>query len=634
MSEPTFPEAFVVQRDEDVSGVSGEGIVAEGVRFSDGWVATHWLDQPPMHEPKTEVWHNPGTAPFEKISGHGGRTRILWAADVAAARCDSLADIAEAFAVPAQLLGPEGERAYLHRQLTRALTAEHQRRAREKLVCSPEDHCAGFADAAMPVLEQLLKQRDRVWSATSRAYALAGRWLAAHGSSSFLVRAAGAELRDTLDESAADPSEVVHPTGSVQASEPRRVGDSTEAAPCDAYEPPMCADDSGYCARCGMLDYKHAHANTAAKDRAAAAECSALHTRFTPARECIRAAQHRGDHIDDSGFHWSDTVAVYPVVVGEPRFAHGVPDCSNPDHVCNTCGDCLYEHPGEGGCPKLDSGADIRADNYGPTTPNQQVNEGESAESEPDTVTDPAWLRAQYRAAIREVLGEGPWAVVTYRAADAVVRVRDGEMNRLRQRLELADATLRDYTEADSEDAAAGSYADRAKRAEGERDKALAAFNSTVLDLEDAQRALAEARQLVSMMGELIGAERRIVSTAMGHRDDQGVRVEACDGCGRDHMAELDKEIREADRAYAAVFPSTADGPARPGRLPENAARTPRLRAYEAVTAYIESLGHHLPTTRSARTAHIWLAVNRALEAAGHPADPETLCRLPHDMEA
>lgn len=44
-----------------------------------------------------------------------------------------------------------------------------------------------------------------------------------------------------------------------------------------------------------------------------ATTCSAQHRRFDDGRLCIRAAQHHGDHIDERGFHWSDTVAVYPV---------------------------------------------------------------------------------------------------------------------------------------------------------------------------------------------------------------------------------------------------------------------------------------------------------------------------------
>ena len=41
-SEITAPRAFVLQRNEDETGVSGTGIVAEGVEFSDGTVALRW----------------------------------------------------------------------------------------------------------------------------------------------------------------------------------------------------------------------------------------------------------------------------------------------------------------------------------------------------------------------------------------------------------------------------------------------------------------------------------------------------------------------------------------------------------------------------------------------------------------
>lgn len=69
---------FIARRYRDITGVSGPGVPAEGVMFSDGWVVTHWLDQAPMYEPKTETWHNPGVQPFEKISGHGGATKVQW----------------------------------------------------------------------------------------------------------------------------------------------------------------------------------------------------------------------------------------------------------------------------------------------------------------------------------------------------------------------------------------------------------------------------------------------------------------------------------------------------------------------------------------------------------------------------
>lgn len=52
---------------------------------------------------------------------------------------------------------------------------------------------------------------------------------------------------------------------------------------------------------------------------APAAECSAQHRQFDDGRHCIRAAQHQGDHIDERGYHWSDTVAIYPVADGTFR---------------------------------------------------------------------------------------------------------------------------------------------------------------------------------------------------------------------------------------------------------------------------------------------------------------------------
>lgn len=55
-------------------------------------------------------------------------------------------------------------------------------------------------------------------------------------------------------------------------------------------------------------------------DDAPAAECSAQNRNYESGpRLCIRAAQHHGDHIDERGFHWSDTVAVYPVSDGTFR---------------------------------------------------------------------------------------------------------------------------------------------------------------------------------------------------------------------------------------------------------------------------------------------------------------------------
>jgi hypothetical protein len=69
---------FVFDRKVDVTGISGTGVRVEGVVFSDGWGVSHWLDMPPMNEPKTEVWHNPGVEPLKKISGHNGASEVVW----------------------------------------------------------------------------------------------------------------------------------------------------------------------------------------------------------------------------------------------------------------------------------------------------------------------------------------------------------------------------------------------------------------------------------------------------------------------------------------------------------------------------------------------------------------------------
>lgn len=65
---------FVLNRIEDVSGVSGDGIVAEGVEFSNGVVALQWTSE----FPTSVVFHDRGMESVEAIHGHGGKTRIEW----------------------------------------------------------------------------------------------------------------------------------------------------------------------------------------------------------------------------------------------------------------------------------------------------------------------------------------------------------------------------------------------------------------------------------------------------------------------------------------------------------------------------------------------------------------------------
>lgn len=69
--------AFRLIRDEDVTGVSGTGVVAEGVEFTDGVVALRWLTD----WPTSVVFHDRGAEAVEHVHGHNGRTRIEWEDD-------------------------------------------------------------------------------------------------------------------------------------------------------------------------------------------------------------------------------------------------------------------------------------------------------------------------------------------------------------------------------------------------------------------------------------------------------------------------------------------------------------------------------------------------------------------------
>ncbi len=63
---------FYLLRLEDVSGVSGTGVVAEGVVFSTGKVVLSWRSE---YESVTIYDSLPD---LEAIHGHEGRTRIQW----------------------------------------------------------------------------------------------------------------------------------------------------------------------------------------------------------------------------------------------------------------------------------------------------------------------------------------------------------------------------------------------------------------------------------------------------------------------------------------------------------------------------------------------------------------------------
>jgi hypothetical protein len=63
---------FLLDRDVDVSGVSGTGVVAEGVVFTDGTVVIRWT----VEYRSTAIYAS--VADLMAIHGHDGSTRMHW----------------------------------------------------------------------------------------------------------------------------------------------------------------------------------------------------------------------------------------------------------------------------------------------------------------------------------------------------------------------------------------------------------------------------------------------------------------------------------------------------------------------------------------------------------------------------
>jgi hypothetical protein len=63
---------FQLQRHEDASGVSGTGVVAQGVEFDDGSCAMRWLTE----TASTALYAS--AEDVVTIHGHEGRTRLVW----------------------------------------------------------------------------------------------------------------------------------------------------------------------------------------------------------------------------------------------------------------------------------------------------------------------------------------------------------------------------------------------------------------------------------------------------------------------------------------------------------------------------------------------------------------------------
>ena len=67
-----LPRLFQLHRHRDVTGVSGTGVVADGVVWPDGTVAVRWRGE----RPSTVVWESLEDAMSRH--GHDGNTIIHW----------------------------------------------------------------------------------------------------------------------------------------------------------------------------------------------------------------------------------------------------------------------------------------------------------------------------------------------------------------------------------------------------------------------------------------------------------------------------------------------------------------------------------------------------------------------------
>jgi hypothetical protein len=63
---------FLLVRDVDVTGVSGTGVVAEGIQFTNGKCALSWWSD------IQSIGIYNGIQDIIAIHGHGGSTRIEW----------------------------------------------------------------------------------------------------------------------------------------------------------------------------------------------------------------------------------------------------------------------------------------------------------------------------------------------------------------------------------------------------------------------------------------------------------------------------------------------------------------------------------------------------------------------------
>ena len=65
---------FVLERHEDATGVSGVGVVCEGIEFTDGIVVMKWI----VGDFRSMTIWNQGIEAVRAIHGHDGLTEVVW----------------------------------------------------------------------------------------------------------------------------------------------------------------------------------------------------------------------------------------------------------------------------------------------------------------------------------------------------------------------------------------------------------------------------------------------------------------------------------------------------------------------------------------------------------------------------
>lgn len=73
---------FEVVRERDLTGISGTGIVAEGIEFSDGTAVVRWREDPTAQSYERGVRATtvifPSVEAVEALHGHNGATYLYW----------------------------------------------------------------------------------------------------------------------------------------------------------------------------------------------------------------------------------------------------------------------------------------------------------------------------------------------------------------------------------------------------------------------------------------------------------------------------------------------------------------------------------------------------------------------------